>query len=547
LHAARAAGIPVDEYAARREAAEAPRVRRRRVLQTTAVAGVAPLVRPGPLSGGGRSEARVVVVGAGMAGLHCAYRLADQGVRADVYDAAQRVGGRMFTDRRTFGPIQHCELGGELIDTDHETMRDLAEELDIELLDFRRDDRRLIGDVYDIGGRKLTESAVLDGFTPIARAIDDALDTLLDKDYGFVSYDKPNGGKALDALSISGWLDQIGASGPVRTLLEVAYLSEYGLEPNVSNALNLLFTISTDLKRFEIFGDSDERFHAAEGSDAFTTRLARELSPKQIHLGMTLEAIRRAPAGQYVLTFNRDAGRTDVLADHVVLALPFTTLRRVDIGVDLPPAKRRAIAELGYGTNAKLMAGFTSRIWREQGYTGGSFSDRGYQTTWDTSRLQRGTSGIITNFVGGTRGIQIGEGTPAQQASAFLAQFDGVFPGVAAAADGRVARMHWPSYPLTLGSYAAYRVGQYTTITGAEMEQVGNLHFCGEHTSLDYQGFMEGAAETGARAATEIADDLGLSKGHGNGTDQRPGERILARARATRRARRWLTGLAATA
>ncbi|MDQ3700019.1 MAG: FAD-dependent oxidoreductase, partial [Chloroflexota bacterium] len=454
-------------------------------------------------------------------------------------------GGRVFTDRRTFPDGQHCELGGEFIDTPHETMRDLAEELGIPLFDYATDDPRLVDDVADIGGRKLGEAELLAGFAPIARAVDAAVATLSDQTDPFVYYNKPNGGQALDALSISAWLDRIGAAGPVRTLLEVAYTTEFGLDPGESNALNLVFLIGTDLEQFRLYGESDERFHARRGNDAFTTRLAEALRPGQIRLGHTLEAIRPGPGAPYVLTFVRDARRVDVPADHVVLALPFTTLRRVDVGVALPPAKRRAIDELGYGTNTKLMGGLRSRVWRAQGFTGATFSDRGYQSSWDSSRLQPGSSGIITNFTGGSVGVRAGEGTPVQQLARFLDQFDGVFPGVAAASTGRAVRMHWTSYPLTLGSYAAYKVGQYTTIAGAEIERVGNLHFCGEHTSLDFQGYMEGGAATGAVAACELADDLGLEAADRPRLIRSPlGARILRRARITRAARRWHTALA---
>jgi monoamine oxidase len=232
-----------------------------------------------------------------------------------------------------------------------------------------------------------------------------------------------------------------------------------------------------------------------------------------------------------------------VKADHVVLALPFTLLRQVELRVELPEVKRKAITELGYGTNAKLMVGFSSRPWRGAPYRsdGATYADVGYEQSWETSRLQPGTSGIITQFTGGQQGLALGDGTKEQQAATFLEGFERVFPGVKAAANGRVARMHWPSHPLTQGSYASYKVGQFTTIAGAEIERVDNLHFCGEHTSLDAQGFMEGAALTGAMAADEVAGDLGLMERE----EERfgPGARILARARAARVTGRWLDAM----
>jgi monoamine oxidase len=71
-------------------------------------------------------------------------------------------------------------------------------------------------------------------------------------------------------------------------------------------------------------------------------------------------------------------------------------------------------------------------------------------------------------------------------------------------------RFHWPTHPWTKGSYAAYRPGQWTTIHGAEGERVGNLHFAGEHCSINSQGFMNGAVETGESAAKAVLDDLRL-------------------------------------
>jgi monoamine oxidase len=82
-----------------------------------------------------------------------------------------------------------------------------------------------------------------------------------------------------------------------------------------------------------------------------------------------------------------------------------------------------------------------------------------------------------------------------------LPDLERIFPGARAAATGRVARWHWPSDPFVRGSYACWKVGQYTSIAGAEFEPVGRLLFAGEHTSLEHQGYMNGAAETGRRAA----------------------------------------------
>jgi hypothetical protein len=148
--------------------------------------------------------------------------------------------------------------------------------------------------------------------------------------------------------------------------------------------------------------------------------------------------------------------------------LPFTLLRNVSIGVPLPPAKRRAIDALPYGTNAKLMIGYDTRVWRAQGANGATMSDLAYQTTWETTRKQGGTRGVLTNFTGGAHGIALGDGTARMQAERATANLDRVFPGIAAARkdDPREARFHWPSHPWSLGSYACFGPGDWSTLRG---------------------------------------------------------------------------------
>ncbi|HSE11749.1 MAG TPA: FAD-dependent oxidoreductase, partial [Rudaea sp.] len=195
-----------------------------------------------------------------------------------------------------------------------------------------------------------------------------------------------------------------------------------------------------------------------------------------------------------------------VRARRVVLALPFTLLRNVHLALELPAAKRRAIAELRYGTNAKLMIGFNERIWHTRhASSGSSYSDLALQTTWETSRMQAGAAGILTNFVGGRHGAEIGNGTAKEQADRAARELDAIYPGISAARAGsREARFHWPTHPWTLGSYACFMPGQWTTLRGAIGERVGNLYFAGEHCAFDNQGFMEGGVETGEWAAQAI-------------------------------------------
>ncbi len=452
-------------------------------------------------------DERVVIVGAGMAGLHAAYRLSQMGVRAAVFEGAGRVAGRMHSDTTTFGP-QVAELGAEFIDSVHTTIRGLAAELGLTVDDLHQDAR---GDVplFYVGGRRVQLDELLQGVVPLVTAVDAALASL-DDPAATISYTNPNGAGPIDALSAAEWLDTARIGGDVRAVLESGLIAEYGLDPDQQSALDVVLTFAPG----EV---SDQRWRVRGGNDQIPTALAARLDPAQLELDARLEAIREQSDGRYRLSFARGSGRLDVTADHVVLAIPFTLLRQVKLDVPLSDVKRRAIDELGYGTNAKLVSGYSARPWSAAGENGTAVTDLDAAVIWDATRGQPGTSGVLTSFRGGHRGVDLGRGSTADQLRGFLAEVEQVFPGVSARSTGAAVRFHWPSYPFTKGSYSAYKVGQYTSIAGAEIERAGNLHFCGEHTSRAFQGFMEGAAETGAAAAAEVAADLGIARATGPG------------------------------
>lgn len=481
---------------------------RRRLLQGTGaglvLAGCQSLPRPLPIQGADE----VVIVGAGIAGLTAAWRLRQAGVRVRVFEAQNRIGGRMLSLRDYFPDGQVIELGGELIDSNHVRIRALAAELELPLDDLLAGDRT--GDTWFFDGRRVSESEIIKAFVPVAAAIERDLALIGDGDLDY--RDGNPQFRALDALSIAQWLDRNGVTGWLRELIDVAYVTEMGLEIGEQSALNLLTFIGTQgADTFKVFGESDERFHVRGGNDLIPQRLAAKLDDA-IETGRVLEAIRGEGDGRYTLWFRSGGASHAVTAKQVILALPFTLLRQVRIDLPLPPVKRRAIDTLAYGSNAKLMIGYDRRVWREaHGANGASMSDLSYQTTWETTRKQPGNGGVLTNFTGGRQGLELGQGTPKAQAEAATAALERVFPGVAAARTGaREVRFHWPSHPWTLGSYACFRPGDWAGLRGAMGESVGGLHFAGEHCALDTQGFMEGGCESGEAAASAVLAQAGV-------------------------------------
>jgi monoamine oxidase len=455
-------------------------------------------------------QPRVVVVGAGLAGLTCAYRLRQAGVLASVHEASDRLGGRCWSIRGAFAPGLVAEHGGELIDTGHLEIRQLCHQLGLTLDNLLQAETNGTEPLYFFDGRPYTYAEAAADFNAVYQK--------LHKDVSAASYpttyqiSTPRG-RELDAMSIVDWIEESvpgGMDSRFGQLLDVAYNIEFGAECSDQSALNLLYLLGyIGQGKLRLFGPSNEKYHVRGGNDQISTALGAAL-PGQITTGSELVAIRLTAAGAYTLTFRQGGTTKTVTADRVVLALPFSILRR---SVDWSKAgfgreKTLAIRELGMGTNSKLNVGFRSRVWRTLGCNGDTYADTGYQATWEVSRAQPGTAGILVDYTGGRIGDSFGSGTPSSRAQQFLAQLEPVLPGVSAQWDGRATVDYWPAYPWTRGSYSYYKPGQYTRFGGAEEQVSGACHFAGEHTTQDYQGYLQGAVFSGERAAAEVLDAI---------------------------------------
>lgn len=449
---------------------------------------------------------RIAVVGAGIAGLTAAYRLGQAGLRTKVFDSWNRVGGRMFTARGMWADGQLTELGGELIDTGHAALRGLAEELGLTLDPIlETPESGIRQDTWFFDGRLVPDAAIVEAFRPVAARLQ--ADVANEEDEAEFA--------RIDELGLSAYLDSIPDLDPMlRALLDVAYVGEYGREISEQTPWNLLWLIDAATPDpFRVYGESDEAFHVRGGNDQIPTALAARLG-SPIELEHTLSRVTETASGTYRLAFERSgASNLEEEFDRVVFALPFTRLRDVALPESIPAKKKAIIGALGMGTNAKLMAQFGERVWRTRHRASGSVTtDNGLQLLWETSRGMSGAAGILTVFAGGRVGEQIGEGTAETQIQRRLASVDQVFPSTGATyIEGSAVRMHWPTVEHTRGSYTCYLPGQ-ASFSGLEGERVGNLHFCGEHTSVDHQGYMNGGAETGERVANEIMADLGVEK-----------------------------------
>jgi monoamine oxidase len=229
-----------------------------------------------------------------------------------------------------------------------------------------------------------------------------------------------------------------------------------------------------------------------------------------------MTAIALASDGSIKVSF--DNGKT-ITADHVILCMSFAVLRRLNYkkaGFDT--LKQTAITQLGAGLNTKLNLQFDTRLWHAYGGTGSLYSDLPFQSGWEVTRAQDGASGILVEYPGAEVAGSMGQSNPytttatnsqvTTYAQRFLSQLEPIFPGITAQWNGKAMLSTPATDPNFFCSYSYWKPGQYTGFSGYELARQGNIHFAGEHCSINFQGFMEGGASEGVRAANEILGDL---------------------------------------
>lgn len=456
------------------------------VMGVAAVAGADLL----PLLGG-RGKPNIAIVGAGLGGLSAGYWLRQKGVAATIYEADKRTGGRVKSARPFADGRLNTEIGAEFIDTGHADMFRLVRALGLQnsLMDVDTDTFG-IRDAFFIEGKHYTLADVINEFAAAYPHI--VADRRRLGGAGAVIFDQLSMAEYIAAMPVSPW---------VKKMLDAAFIGENGLETGEQSAAILLEILEIRDGQFLPFGDSDERFKVIGGNEQIPQGLAKILA-SQIRSEHRLTAVRENTNQSITLTFNQNGTTQEATFDAVILALPFTVLRDVEIKMELPPLKQRVIRELGYGTNAKFILETRDRPWRTAGYRGFLFNER-ISNGWDSAQMQLGnaSTGAFTCYFGGNRGLAARRGTEQEQLDYVLPALDGAFPGARASLTGKMELATWPSNPFVKASYSCFKPGQLTAFEGAAYAPVRRLYFAGEHCSTDYWGFMNGAAETGRKVA----------------------------------------------
>ncbi len=470
---------------------------------------------------------RIAIVGAGIAGLNAALTLQDAGLSCNIYEASDRIGGRMHSDASTWADGLVSEACGEFIDSDHETIHQLIQRFGLKTVDLEQGRGGWAQSIMYFFNRYYDMEELAGGFQALAPLLQQQTQ---EADFPTTHTRFTQEGFRLDHLSVYDWIEQYvegGHNTAIGHMLNSSCTGFYGLDTAQQSALNLVYMFgSRDLTRTSSAPRSLQgSSKIVGGNQQLPLAIARSLPQGSISLHHQLMALERKSDASLTLTFATRSGFSEVQCDCAILTLPFSALRQVDYreaGFD--PPKQAAIEQLGYGTVSKLFLQFDMPYWYEEGpwphpHSGFIITDLDIQTLWDASSGQTGPGSLLVNYTSGHRGAAYAPATAysttddsanvQRYARNCLQQLEQLFPGISVHYTGKAALSYPTGDPYLLGSYACWRVGQYTQFAGYEGVRQGPIHFAGEHCSVEFQGFMEGAAREGARAAREIVEDWG--------------------------------------
>lgn len=460
----------------------------------------------------------VAILGGGIAGLNCGNHLLNSKLNFKIFEASKRLGGRILTHYNdSLGLGIFPEFGGDFIDSNHEDMLTLAKEFDLETIDLEEEQnsKNLTKDIYYFENRKISEDEIIEEFQMIAEKISKDKDSLGEE------YDTQEA-ISLDNTALSDYISSLKCSNWLKEIFIAAFTAEFGLDCSDQSSLNFLDMIDTDTSEgFKIFGESDERYRIKGGNSKIIEGLVKKIGEQKITTNHEVSEINENKNGIYQIKF---ANGNEILAHKIVCTIPFTILRKIKLNINnLTAEKRKCIDELGYGRNTKLVLGYKGTPWSEKPNSAmGYLFHKEIVNGWDSSynKTPNNSNGAYVCYFGGGFSEKLDKESfknkmappshvwktelPQNTVDNFVNELDKVFQNSKQNFLNKHVFVNWIDYPYTKGSYSCYKKGQWTSIAGLEIEPIGNFFFAGEHCSEEFQGYMNGGAETGRRVVNNL-------------------------------------------
>ncbi len=468
------------------------------------LSGMAPgLVRP--VRRGDRK--RVVVIGAGLAGLVCAFELLAAGYDVIVLEARERVGGRVLSFGPAFGNEfiagRTVEGGGEFIGTNHPLWCAYAEKFKLERLPIV--EAKGLAYPVVIGGKRLENDAASALWDSMAAALNtmNAPAAGVDADRPWLS---PKADE-LDKRSIQSWIDALDADAMTKRACWITFCGDNGVDPTRSSLLGQLAAVKGG--GLEKYWTETEAWRCKGGNALLARKFAEEIGEDLLHTGTPVRSVRSREGGLAVQTKD---GRT-FNCDDVVLAVPPSVWGSIEFEPGLPAGLKPQM-----GVNVKFLAHTQKRFWIGEKASSDALSDGPVHMTWDATQGQDGeANGCLTAFSGGPSAAACIAFAREKRDESYGVLLAGLYPRWKEEFV-KSRFMDWTSDPFTRASYSFPAPGQLTTegplLERGAMEQKGSarLHFAGEHCCPKFVGYMEGALQSGVAVAKQLADRDGVGR-----------------------------------
>lgn len=435
----------------------------------------------------------VLVAGAGLAGLAASRELRKRGVAVTVFDARPRAGGRVHTFREGLLHGQHAEAGGDLIDQSQSEICALIAGVGLRTAPILRGG---FVSIRQVGRGRRVEGT--HGWHALERRLRPEVQAFCRSEQRW------DGGvaEALARESVAEWLDRIRAPKSIREVA-VGLRGFFLADPGDLSLLALADQFAEDgvpggEKMFRIIG----------GNDRLPAALAKALG-RRLRLNTVLRRVRQSPTG-ITAALEANGVLQEVAADYLICAIPPTTLRDVAFEPPLPDAQRRAIGTVRFGDATKTALQFDRATWRS------SRAHRGFGTplpigaVWDASeeqtarRSRRGAQqpGVLTLLAGGGASAATRELLAAGGPARLVAELTWLRLQKARLIGW--STLTWEREPWSRGGYAYFDPAFPPSLRLTLAHPHDRVFFAGEHTSMRWQGYMNGAVETGLRAAEEV-------------------------------------------
>lgn len=450
-----------------------------------------------------RLEPDVAVIGGGLAGLGAAVTLARAGVAVAVFEAADRVGGRVLTLRAPFDDGLYAEAGGEFVDGAHRHVHEFLAMYGLALLPIPDGGRLFLLDgtvrrgaaLADLDAEAAGDDARIEREAArLAARVDDTARPWLSA---------PD----LDDRSVGGWLDGLALGRTARVFQHLWRTVDYGAPPDHLSLLQYarderLWKLAPALASGRVRG----------GMDRLPRAMAAELGPAVV-LGATVRAVRQDPDGvalNVTATERSVAASTTapatVRARRVVLAVPPPALGRIAFDPPWPEARRAALLGLPMTRVTKVLLQVRRRFWEDHGGNGRAFTDGLVQATYETTAGQPGDRAVLTVYTADRAAARLAAMSDGELRAACLADLDRLYPGCGREIE-RVEAVAWDAARPLGGAYSYFRPGDVRRFGPWLDGPIGRVHLAGEHTD-QWQATMNGALASGVRAAQEILAQL---------------------------------------